>query len=460
MYVSPLYRASLAYALSRAENKDEQVFILSALHDLLPLNKPISTYEKTLGNMSRAKVADWGRTVGEKLLRLFHIEDTHFVFLAGEKYVSPLRKYLKHYSEPLKGISSIGGRTRWLKEHRLSDDRDSFDSIFNNHKTPGIFQEVIKVSDGQPLPNPIMATRAAPTKKDFTDSLQKMKLTARESGAPSITITSGELHRLVGGYPGPNHRMPMCCEVMYAAMRKGDEIIYKPPKGKGASLKITYRLGHSPGEESDPSVGLSTPAESTRNNAMTSVWPRELRSIEKLQLVPKDKPGWYRWWAPISALEQLLDSSHLTHKYMKELLPHLRRRDYEQDHYFFIYVGIAIKESIRDRLNWHVNQHHTENAVRNGILSTFRKTVSSLVAGDQYDEDATNKLIDQLMIEYCAMDYPIKSEAAKIIIEQIEHDELERYILPLNIMGNRQAMLKSFSKDLKKARKRSNSHRQ
>ena len=311
----------------------------------------------------------------------------------------------------------------------------------------------------QPLANPIIPVLSAPTKKDFIDALQKKKLTACESGASSLTITSGELHRLVGGYPGPNHKMPMCCEVMYAAIKEGDEIIYKPPKGKGASVKITYHFGHSLGEESSRSAGLPTTTELTQNNAMTSVWARELRSIEKLREIPNDKPGWYRWLAPTSALEQLLDSSHLTRKYMEKLRPDLKRCEYEQGYYFFIYVGIAVKESIRDRLNWHVNQHHTENAVRNGTLSTFRTTVSSLVADDQYDEEATNKLIDQLMIEYQVMDYPIKSETAKIEIERIERDELERYIFPLNIMGNRQAELQPFLMDLKKARKRSNPHR-
>ena len=121
MYVSPLYRASLAYALNRAEDKTKQVFILSALYGFLSLNEIISTYEKTLGKMPRAEVIEWGRLVAERLTKLFNIEDTNFVFLAGDKYVSPLRKYLKHYSEPLKGISSIGSRIRWLQQHMLSE---------------------------------------------------------------------------------------------------------------------------------------------------------------------------------------------------------------------------------------------------------------------------------------------------------------------------------------------------
>jgi 5-methylcytosine-specific restriction protein A len=57
-----------------------------------------------------------------------------------------------------------------------------------------------------------------------------------------ITIKSGDLHRRVGGYPSHNHRMPVCCHVMRANMRSGDQILAAPPKGDGATLVIRYRL--------------------------------------------------------------------------------------------------------------------------------------------------------------------------------------------------------------------------
>jgi len=57
-----------------------------------------------------------------------------------------------------------------------------------------------------------------------------------------IEIVSGELHRAVGGYPGPDHRMPMCCAVMRAAMRGSDQILHAPPSGQGATLRIRYQL--------------------------------------------------------------------------------------------------------------------------------------------------------------------------------------------------------------------------
>ena len=65
---------------------------------------------------------------------------------------------------------------------------------------------------------------------------------AQNRAAPYVDINSGELHRRVGGYPGRDHRMPVCCDVMYAERRAADEIISMPPKGKGASLTIRYKL--------------------------------------------------------------------------------------------------------------------------------------------------------------------------------------------------------------------------
>lgn len=81
-----------------------------------------------------------------------------------------------------------------------------------------------------------------PTTEDFRRELRAQLGRAQRSGAPHIEINSGELHRKVGDYPGPNHRMPMCCDIMYEAHTVGDEIISKPPKGKGASLTIRFKL--------------------------------------------------------------------------------------------------------------------------------------------------------------------------------------------------------------------------
>lgn len=82
----------------------------------------------------------------------------------------------------------------------------------------------------------------APKAEDFREELSKILAEAQKRGAPYVEVSAGELHRRVGDYPGTNHRMPVCCEVMRQIMKKGDEIISEPPKGKGASLTIRYKL--------------------------------------------------------------------------------------------------------------------------------------------------------------------------------------------------------------------------
>ena len=76
----------------------------------------------------------------------------------------------------------------------------------------------------------------------FRAALEQEFTSAVGLGLRSITIRAGDLHRAVGGYPGKNHRMPLCCEVMRSAMQSGDKVLENPSSGAGASLRIEYRL--------------------------------------------------------------------------------------------------------------------------------------------------------------------------------------------------------------------------
>lgn len=185
------------------------------------------------------------------------------------------------------------------------------------------------------------------------------------------------------------------------------------------------------------------------------VLAKDLRKKENIEKIPKNKPGWYRWWAPENALVKLLNSKYLDKKYLDILLPKLTQKKINGNIYYFIYVGIAVNESIRGRLNWHVNQHHTESSVKSGFLSTLRKSISSLVAENQFDESATNELIDMLIIEYNTIDFKIHSIEAKNKIEEHECLEINNNVLPLNIKGNKNEYLKEYKKQLKLIRKKS-----
>jgi len=127
--------------------------------------------------------------------------------------------------------------------------------------------DVIKKVDdclSWPTSQEILATRGVPKKKlrrfvsinpqytgevmyehsnqDFQNELNHIFSIAQQQGKDYVDVKSGDLHRQVGGYPGPNHRMPVCCDIMKKNMKNGDQILQQPPKGRGATLIIRYRL--------------------------------------------------------------------------------------------------------------------------------------------------------------------------------------------------------------------------
>lgn len=82
----------------------------------------------------------------------------------------------------------------------------------------------------------------APNAKDFQKKLEDILLDAQQQGKTFVDIRSGDLHKEVGSYPGPNHRMPICCNVMRKKVKYTDQILKEPPKGLGANLIIRYKL--------------------------------------------------------------------------------------------------------------------------------------------------------------------------------------------------------------------------
>jgi len=76
----------------------------------------------------------------------------------------------------------------------------------------------------------------------FIEELLKLFQEASASGNSFLEITARELHRRVGGYPSGKHRMPSCCEAMKRLLQREDVILSQPPKGKGAGLRIRYKL--------------------------------------------------------------------------------------------------------------------------------------------------------------------------------------------------------------------------
>lgn len=81
-----------------------------------------------------------------------------------------------------------------------------------------------------------------PKAEDFQKVLDSLLSLAQQRGEGFVDVRSRDLHRMVGGYPGTNHRMPVCCSVMRKALRPGDEVLEEPRSGSGAALLFRYRL--------------------------------------------------------------------------------------------------------------------------------------------------------------------------------------------------------------------------
>jgi hypothetical protein len=74
----------------------------------------------------------------------------------------------------------------------------------------------------------------------FAQQLRAQLKKAAAQGETRAVITSGELYRSLGGYPGSMHGMPACCDAMRAEMKPGDNLLVDQPNG--GPTTICYRL--------------------------------------------------------------------------------------------------------------------------------------------------------------------------------------------------------------------------
>lgn len=127
LYKSSLFKSSLAYA-----NKlnPDRIFILSALHYLLDLDKEIEPYNVTLSNVPKekrkiglkildsAEKKEWGKIVIEQLSKQTDLKNDNFIVLAGQEYIKPIIDSISHLTNPLKGLRQ-GERVKFLNHNSL-----------------------------------------------------------------------------------------------------------------------------------------------------------------------------------------------------------------------------------------------------------------------------------------------------------------------------------------------------
>ena len=100
LYISPLFKKSLAFARSLSPDK---IFILSAKYGLVNLEQELKPYEQTLSTMSVYEIKHWSEKVKSQMKEKINFETSEAVFLAGEKYRRHLIRLFKKNQVPLGG---------------------------------------------------------------------------------------------------------------------------------------------------------------------------------------------------------------------------------------------------------------------------------------------------------------------------------------------------------------------
>lgn len=111
IYVSQLFRSSLTYARSL---QPDAIYVLSAKHGLLELDRVIEPYEQTLNGKSKAELQAWAASVKAALeAEGASLHGDRFTFLAGRNYRRFLVDQMARTAVPMEGLG-IGQQLGFL----------------------------------------------------------------------------------------------------------------------------------------------------------------------------------------------------------------------------------------------------------------------------------------------------------------------------------------------------------
>ena len=230
-YTGPYFRTNRRFAESRGCDW----MILSAKYGFMQPDFVIpGNYNVTFARPSadRISMQELKRQVEEQGLSRYD----EITVLGGRDYVDRVRESLAHTHAKIEApFAGYGmGQQMHVIHEKLHEEE------LAQQGEPGIATPHSAVSGNRAKTD----VRPASTvnAETFRKALQRVFAEAKGS---FVDVTSGDLHRLVGGYPGRSHKMPVCCDVMRMAMQSGDTILASPPKGRGATLTIRYILPRS-----------------------------------------------------------------------------------------------------------------------------------------------------------------------------------------------------------------------
>jgi hypothetical protein len=113
LYTSPLFRMSLALAVHTCDH----VFVLSARHGLVELDRVLQPYNSTMRHHTARGRLDWGARVVAAIQSAIPVGYLELVMYAGADYVVPIANAALGLlvTEPMAG-KQIGQRLQWLRE--------------------------------------------------------------------------------------------------------------------------------------------------------------------------------------------------------------------------------------------------------------------------------------------------------------------------------------------------------
>lgn len=237
-YTGSLFRANRAFA----KRHGDRWVVLSAKYGFIAPDFVIpGDYDVTFDGRAAGAISvyELRRQVRAQGLDRFDV----VIALGGAAYASRVRAAFSGSAArviaPVEGLR-LGEMLRRMKAIIVTGVPEALQPTFD------VSRESVASGSGRPL-----APRAATSQRhrnppegrrpeQFRRALED--LFRRAAGQQFVDISAGQVHRLVGGYPGPDHRMPVCCKVLRRAMAPGDVVVAQPPSGMGASLTIRYRL--------------------------------------------------------------------------------------------------------------------------------------------------------------------------------------------------------------------------
>ena len=113
---SPTFKKTLDYG---NQLQPDKMFILSAKHHLVPLEKELEPYDLTLKEMKKDEKDAWGDEVMKQMEdKGIDVENDTLIFLVGAEYMKPITKLLPESAKveiPMQGLR-MGERMKWLND--------------------------------------------------------------------------------------------------------------------------------------------------------------------------------------------------------------------------------------------------------------------------------------------------------------------------------------------------------